>query len=113
MHCLQDPWGFLGGTMVKESACHCRRCESCELDPWVREISWSRKWQLTLVFLPGKSHGHRSLVGHSLWGGKELDTTKRLSGEGNGTPLQYSCLENPMDGGAWWPAVHGIEKSQT
>ena len=35
------------------------------------------------------------------------------SGEGNGTPLQYSCLENPMDGGAWWAAVHGVMKSQT
>ena len=35
------------------------------------------------------------------------------SGEGNGTPLQYSCLENPMDGGAWWAAVHGVAKSQT
>ena len=33
-------------------------------------------------------------------------------GEGNGTPLQYSCLENPMDGGAWWAAVHGVVKSQ-
>ena len=35
------------------------------------------------------------------------------SGEGNGTPLQYSCLENPMDGGPWWAAVHGVAKSQT
>ena len=34
-------------------------------------------------------------------------------GEGNGTPLQYSYLENPMDGGAWWAAVHGVAKSQT
>ena len=34
-------------------------------------------------------------------------------GEGDGTPLQYSCLENPMDGGAWWAAVHGVAKSQT
>ena len=34
-------------------------------------------------------------------------------GEGNGTPLQYSCLENPMDGGAWWAAVHGVGKSRT
>ena len=33
-------------------------------------------------------------------------------GEGNGTPLQYSCLENPMDGGAWWAAVHGVARSQ-
>src|SRR5574337_1256279 len=35
------------------------------------------------------------------------------SGEGNGTPLQYSCLENPMDGGAWWAAVHGVTTSRT
>ena len=35
-----------------------------------------------------------------------------INGEGNGTPLQYSCLENPMDGGAWWAAVHGVAKSQ-
>ena len=34
-------------------------------------------------------------------------------GEGNGTPLQYSCLENPMDGGAWWAAIHGVATSQT
>ena len=34
-------------------------------------------------------------------------------GEGNGTPLHYSCLENPMDGGAWWATVHGVAKSQT
>ena len=38
---------------------------------------------------------------------------KLCCGEGNGTPLQYSCLENPMDGGAWWAAVHGVAKSQT
>ena len=56
----------------KESTCQCRRCR---FDPKVRKITWSRKWQLTLVTL--------------------------LGGEGNGTPLQYSCLENPMDGGAW------------
>ena len=37
----------------------------------------------------------------------------RYSGEGNGNPLQYSCLENPMDRGAWWAAVHGVAKSQT
>ena len=36
-----------------------------------------------------------------------------VDGEGNGTPLQYSCLENPMDGGAWWAAVHGVAMSQT
>ena len=36
-----------------------------------------------------------------------------MYGEGNGTPLQYSCLENPMDGGAWWAAVHGVAMSRT
>ena len=37
----------------------------------------------------------------------------RSPGEGNGNPLQYSCLENPMDGGAWWATIHGVAKSQT
>ena len=37
----------------------------------------------------------------------------RFPGEGNGNPLQYSCLENPMDGEAWWATVHGVTKSQT
>ena len=38
---------------------------------------------------------------------------RKVSGEGNGTPLQYSCLENPMDGGAWWAAVHGVAEGRT
>ena len=42
-----------------------------------------------------------------------LNRPKALDGEGNGTPLQYSCLENPMDEGAWWAAVHGVAKSRT
>ena len=46
----------------------------------------------------------------------ESDTTERLNwtelnGEGNGNPLQYSCLENPMDGGVWWAAVHGVART--
>ena len=40
-------------------------------------------------------------------------TYANVNGDGNGTPLQHSCLENPMDGGAWWAAVHGVAKSQT
>ena len=48
-------------------------------DPWVRKISWRRKWQPTPVFWPGKSHGQRSLVGHSPWGHKESDTTRWLN----------------------------------
>ena len=42
-----------------------------------------------------------------------LGSTGHPHGEGNGTPLQYSCLENPMDGGAWWAAAHGVARSQT
>ena len=49
------------------------------------------------------------------WGdiGQRLQTSRQKVEEGNGTPLQYSCLENPMDGGAWWAAVHGVAKSRT
>ena len=48
----------------------------CVFDPWVRKIPWSRNWQLTQVFLPGKSQGQRSLVGYSSWGSRESDTTE-------------------------------------
>ena len=44
---------------------------------------------------------------------QELETLKLSVGEGNGTPPLYSCLENPMDGGAWWAAVHEVAKSRT
>ena len=80
-----------------------------------------RQWHPTPVLLPGKSHGRRSLVGYSPWGRWESDTTERLHfhfslsciGEGNGNPLQYSCLENPRDGGAWWSAIYGVTQSRT
>ena len=86
-----------------------------------RNFIWRRQWQPTPVLLPGKSHGRRSLVGGSPWGCEESDTTERLHfhfslssiGEGNGSPLQCSCLENPRDGGAWWTAVCGVAQSQT
>ena len=80
-----------------------------------------RRRHPTLVLLPGKSHGRRGLVGCSPWGCKESDTTERLHfhfslsciGEANGNPLQCSCLENPRDGGAWWPAVYRVTQSWT
>ena len=73
------------------------------------------------VLSPGKSHGQRSLVGCSPWGHKESDTTEQLHfhfslsgiGEGNGNPLQCSCLENPRDGRAWWAAICGVAQSRT
>ena len=51
----------------------------CTFDPWLGTIPLRRAWQLTPVFLPGESHGHRSLVGFSPWGHEESDTTERLS----------------------------------
>ena len=71
--------------------------------------------------LAWKIYGRRSLIGYSPWGRKESDMTERLHfhfllsciGEGNGNPLQYSCLENPRDRGAWWAAVYGVAQSQT
>ena len=68
-----------GGTSSKESICQCRRHKKLEFDPWVRNIPWKREWQPTPIYLPGKSHGQRSLVGYSLWACKELDMTKRLT----------------------------------
>ena len=54
-------------------------CRRPGFDPWVRKICWRRKWQLTPVFLPRKSHGWRSLVGYSPWDCKELDMTEQLT----------------------------------
>ena len=56
--------GFPGGANGKEPACQCRRYKRCGLDPWVGKIPWRRAQQSTPVFLPGESHGQRSLVGY-------------------------------------------------
>ena len=80
-----------------------------------------RQWHPTPVLLPRKSYGRRSLIGCSPWGREESDTTERLhfhfslscTGEGNGNPLQCSCLENPGDRGVWWAAVSGVAQSRT
>ena len=108
-----------GGSRVKASACNAG--ERCTFDPWVRKVPWRRKQQPTPVFLPGKPHGQRSLVSYSPWGHSESDRTELLHfhfspsciREGNGNPLQYSCLENPRDRGAGWAAVYGVAQSWT
>ena len=56
----------------KESICQCRRHQSCEFNSWVGKIQWRIKWQPAPVFLPGKFHGQRSLVGYSLQGHKRV-----------------------------------------
>ena len=115
------------------------------------KIPWKREWLPTPAFLPGESHGQRSVADYSPWGGKESGTTQGLTlshfklrgklfpegvpgssvgkesacnagalglipgsgrspGEGNGNPLQYSCLESPMDRGVWRATVHGVAR---
>ena len=64
---------FPNGLADKESACQYRRCR---FDPWLRKIPWRRKWQPIPVFLHGKSHGQRSLVGYSPKDREESDTTE-------------------------------------
>ena len=89
-------------------------------DLWFRDKR-RRQWHPTPVLLPRKSHGRRGLVGCHLWGRTESDRTERLHfhfslsciGEGNGNPLQCSCLENFRDGGAWWPTIYGVAQSWT
>ena len=88
---------------------------------YLKQGSRRRQWHPTPVLLPANSHGQRSLVGCSPWGHEELDPTEQLhfhfslscTGEGNGNPLQCSCLENPRGRGAWWSAVSGVAQSWT
>ena len=105
-------------------------------------MHWRRKWQPTPVFLPGESQGQGSLVGCHLWGRTESNTTEVISsssswwlsskesacnardeglipvsgrspGGGYGDPLQYSCLKNCTDRGAWWSMIYRVAKSWT
>ena len=83
-----------------------KECSNYHTVTLISHASRRRKWQPTPVLVPRKSHGWRSLVGCSPWGHEESDTTERLPfhfslsciGEGNGNPLQCSCLENPRKG---------------
>ena len=85
------------------------------------EWHWRKHWHLTLVLLPGKPHGRRSLVGCSPWGRQESDRLNDFTftfhfhalEKAMAPPLQYSCLENSIDGGAWQAAVHGVARSWT
>ena len=74
------------------------RCPST--DEWIKNVIYIHKG----VLLSHKKNTFESLL--MRWMNLEP-----IIGEGNGTPLQYSCLENPMDGGAWWAAVHGVARS--
>ena len=103
---LENP-GLLGQRRRKNIYHSAFKC-SC-----TRAVNLEKAMAPIPVLLPGKSHGRRSLVGCSPRGHKESDTTEWLHfhfslsciGEGNGNPLQCSCLENPRDGGTCWAAV--------
>ena len=76
VHWKKQMHGFPGGTRGKEPVCQCRRRKRHAFDTWVGKIPWRRAWQPTPVFLPGKSHGWRSLVGYRPWGQKESGMTE-------------------------------------
>ena len=115
--CLQGSHRISRHRTDRQSGAEFGACAFTKTYRW----TWRRQWQPTPVLLPGESQGRRSLVGCSPWGCEELDMTERLHfpfslsciGEGNGNPLQCSCLENPRDGGAWWAAVYGVAQSRT
>ena len=110
----QSTLEFIPGPSIDAGLCLSR------FRPWESCLQ-RRRWHPTPVLLPGESHGWRSLVGCSPWGREESDTTERLhfhfslscTGEGNGNPLQCSCLEDSRDGGACWAAVYGFAQSRT
>ena len=84
-------------------------------------VGWGSSLGFLSFFFFFKVIWQRSLLAYSPWGRWELDTTQWLQfhfslsyiGEGNGNPLQCSCLENPRDKGAWWAAVYGVAQSWT
>ena len=88
LHLLLEAWCKLNGM----------ECHDCAVSATVSMCFGCFLFTLYFCFL-----SHRQTI----------RVSSSFHGEGNGTPLQYSCLENPMDGGAWWTAVHGVTKSQT
>ena len=79
------------GASGKELTCQCRRHKRFGFSPWVRKIPWKRAWQPTPVFLPGESHGQRSLVGYCPWSHKELDTAEATQYISMHITLQICC----------------------
>ena len=96
MNCLV--WPLAPVAQQKRNCLQCTKRRRYRFDPWVRTIPWRRKWQPTPLFLPEKSHGWRSLVGHHPWGYKELDTTEQLrTHTPSSIPFRHCtcCYETP------------------
>ena len=79
MWCCWGNGGFPGSASGKDPACQCRGHKRWGFDPWLGKIPWRRSWQPTPIFLPGESHGQRSLVGYHPWGHIESDMPEQLS----------------------------------
>ena len=80
--CVQSQWGLrqhCWASLLAQTERICLQCSRPGLNPWVWKIPWSRKWQHTPGFLPGKSHGQRSLAGYHPEGCKESDLTEPLT----------------------------------
>ena len=90
------------------------QCRRPHFDSWVGKVPWRRDRLPTPVFLgfPGGSDDKESASCNAEDLGS-IPGLGRSPGEGHGNPLQYSCLENPMDKGAWWAIVHGVTKNWT
>ena len=83
---------------------------------WATELNWTDKQVSDMAFYKETKRGKKNwgmTLNFILLQVCYYTNLKIVTGEGNGNPLQYFCLENPMDGGAWWAAVHGVPKSRT
>ena len=92
-----------GDLVVKNLSAYAGDTRDRGFSPWVGKILWRRKWQPTPVFLPGKSHGQRSLAGYSPWGHQESDTAEWLSAQTENTKnnnnyrLKWGCTVNYLE----------------
>ena len=86
-----DVWGFQGGASGKEHTC-IAEIMRLGFDPWVRKILWRRSWQPTAVFLPGESHGQRSLAGYSPRGCQESDMIEATEHTHTHTHTEFICF---------------------
>ena len=111
LYCMPSAYqGFPGSSDGKKVYLQCRRPQ---LDSWVGKISWRRDRLPIPVFMgfPGGSDGKASTCNPGDPG--SIPGLGTSPGGGHGNPLQYACLENSIDRGAWWATVHGVAKSWT
>ena len=114
--CLRSPRKLCIFSRTADNSC-AHRCLRCNGLAFVAEKamaphSSTLAWKILWMEEPGGLQSMGSLRVRHDWA-TSLYFSLSCTGEGNGNPLQYSCLENPMDGGAWWAAAHGVVKSRT